>query len=212
MKSEMFSAIASAFAACFSATAAWLMWSIQRKNTLNSIRPEIVLEGWQLIQDGEFIDTGEIKIQLIRNIGVGAAKDVLAELKYSGHNAPFDAGLFSFDYKSILSAGGSFEPFAEGKFTWKYVSNDNIKMVPLDLVIYCSDFNSNRYKTHYLLVACKGDDQLFGAEQLAPGLYLTQRHVTVKSQTYFWWLRQIPNIIKLINYLKSIKFFSNKRV
>jgi hypothetical protein len=211
MKPEILTAIASAIAACFSATAAWLMWSLQRKNTLNLIRPEIVLEGWQFVQDGDFLDSGKITIQIIRNIGPGTAMHVFAELKYAGHNEPFDASMI-YDFIQIIPPSGKVEPFSECSFTWKYVKNDNVKSVPLRLNIYCFDINSNRYTTHYLLTAYKGDHLFFGDEELAPGLYLSERYVTIKSQIIYWWLRQIPSILKFFNYLKSIKIIPNKRV
>ena len=64
----------SAFAATLSAVSAFLMWRIQRRASLESARPEIVLDLWgRHTEDGSEGRLDVITFQMIRNVGSGPA-------------------------------------------------------------------------------------------------------------------------------------------
>jgi hypothetical protein len=63
-------AIWSAVAASFAALAAFLSFLTQRRNLLESVRPEIVLDGWTRISPG-------LRFTSIRNVGRGSALHIV---------------------------------------------------------------------------------------------------------------------------------------
>src|SRR5258705_11658498 len=70
----MSAAFWSAVAAIFSALAAVIVMFIQRRNQLESVRPEIVLVGWGRFSRGHGDAAHEgITIESIKNVGRGAA-------------------------------------------------------------------------------------------------------------------------------------------
>jgi hypothetical protein len=71
------SATWSAVAASFSALSSFLIMRIQRRNLLESVRPELVLTGWDRRAEGQGDTAHEvITFQTIKNVGRGAALNV----------------------------------------------------------------------------------------------------------------------------------------
>ena len=71
-------AIWSAVAASFAALSSFLMMLIQRRNLMESVRPEMVLTGWSRREEGQGDAAHEvIAIQMIKNVGRGPALNIM---------------------------------------------------------------------------------------------------------------------------------------
>jgi hypothetical protein len=80
----------SAFAATFSAIAAWLSYRTNIKNSKEGVRPDIILEGWEYNPTRDTADSnlGEIKIGSIRNVGKGPALQItIAAIDFDAINS-----------------------------------------------------------------------------------------------------------------------------
>jgi hypothetical protein len=83
----------SAVAATFSALSSWLIWRTQRRNLLESVRPEIMLDQWVRRSLGEAEHKHEQLIfSELKNIGRGSALHLYVRVTRSPYLAYCGAG------------------------------------------------------------------------------------------------------------------------
>lgn len=159
-----------AIAALFSAIAAWLSWNQQRKNALESIRPNIVPGGWSFSK-GE--DTGKFTIRRISNFGSGPALNIRSLIQVKGKKVGEGAAL-PHDPIPFLPAGSDTPVNWKGYIYWEYglKFGDSEVLMPLDLKIFFLDIHANSYEVNYYLTAFKEPGIAGGIHELSPGLYL----------------------------------------
>ncbi len=184
MNTEIYTTIVASIAACFSALASWLIWSQQKRVALDSIRPDLILDGWTFVDKNNMV--GEIQVNSLRNVGRGPALSIRAflNIRQGWHihepDAPFSAYMIQ-EPLHILPSGEKIGIDSKGMFSWKYRAGD-LWVIGLDLKLLYWDIQSNRYETIYYLIAIKDNTSMGGAQLLAPGLYLASRSTRIKGR------------------------------
>jgi hypothetical protein len=163
----------SAVAASFSALSSFLIWRIQRRNLLESVRPELKLTGWARTAVGQGDTAPEvITFQTIKNVGRGNALNVdVSALDVVGGKA-LTYALTSVRVPIIESHE---QTAANGTILvyWNNVEPDqqDDKHLLIRIRIVCSDSQSMIHRTRYDLFARRAQNSLIACAQIiAPGL------------------------------------------
>jgi hypothetical protein len=180
----------SAVAASFSALSSFLIMRIQRRNLLESVRPELILTGWDRRAEGQGDTAHEvITFQAIRNVGRGAALNVgVWASDVVGGKAP----TYFVPTIRIPIIASNEETAANGTILvyWKNVEPDqqNHKYLFIRIKIFCSDCRSMLHETRYDLFAEGAQNSLmFGAQIIAPGVALAARRTITRPL----WLHKL---------------------
>lgn len=212
-------AVWAAIAATCSAIAAVTMVVIQRRNLLESVRPELILEGWSRREEGAGDGWHEvIAFDAIRNVGRGAALHV----RIFGELSDPPTALVPTFFNSILPAGETVPIAGHISVWWKNVvasADDRVKYLDLPITLWASDTRDMRHQTRYHLLVIGGGPDLIprsgqpsygggglilGLSYVAPGVALVQRHHT---STPGWRLRLGSRgrrtTVNILNRLKS---------
>jgi len=171
----------SAIAATCAAVSSFLIFLVQRRNLLESVRPEIVLIGWSRYKRGNGDAAHEvIAFQTIKNVGRGPALGVYINLKGFGPERP--TAVLSTKRLPILAAGESEESAGEIILWWKNVKeNPQGKYLPLNIQIYCWDSRNMRHETLYHMLAIELGDRSAIADEIAPGVGLSLRKTVTRA-------------------------------
>lgn len=178
MSIELSPAFWSAVAATFAALSSLLNVRIQRRNFLESVRPELVLEEWSRNPNKTDPDKETIHFRKIRNVGRGAALHVFigADGKSGAAQVAFmhQVGLPIIAPNDGAAVNGSIRIF------WKDVvpNRDGQKFVTLHISMHCIDSHGLRHEIHYRLGAIERRDDAAVANAIAPGLMLVHRRTT----------------------------------
>lgn len=191
-ETAMTPAIWSAVAASLSALAAWFSFLLNRRNAVDSTRPDLVLEGWGL----EVTETpgqhpkGTLHIDATKNLGRGPARHVWIEvinpekqgvICRTRYNKP--TSLHPSESKQI-ACSTEFE-WKDGKCITIEEKNSICYFYVLELVLHYWDTRNYKHELTYLLrlTHCTGPYSLkgfFGDEVLAEGVGLTDRRLKVR--------------------------------
>jgi heme exporter protein D len=176
MSEATIAAFWSAVAASFSALAAVAAILIQRRNLLDSVRPELVLTGWarQARVDGDSA-RDIVTVRSIKNVGRGPALHVNINGSHFDGNRP--VALMSTIRMPILAPNEEMAIEGEIVLWWKNVApeSDGPKMLPVNIRIYSWDSRNMRHETRYSLAAFELQKNHFVADGVAPGLMLMTR-------------------------------------
>ena len=199
----------SAVAASFAAIASFLIFLNQRRNLLESVRPELVLTGWTRggryparDKDGPEI----ITFETIKNVGRGSALHVIINCGHIVDNKP--TAVLSTTRLSILAPNEDKQMNGEISVHWKNVPSKTHghKSLPITIEILCWDSRSMRHQTFYKLYAVELTPSVAISDPIARGLALTSRTTIVRP---VWQL-------KLLRRVKRIpgvgKLFSNREI
>ena len=177
-----YAALWSAVAATFAATSAFLTWRVQRRNLLESMRPELVLTGWDRRSRGQGDAQHEVvAFQKIKNVGRGAALHVVLNCHHELDNRP-TAGMSTTRF-AIVAPGEELQVEGDIIVWWKNVpERDGAKYLPMSITGMCWDAGGMRHETKYSLMATPlGPAAWTGGDALAPGLIFTTRRTTTRS-------------------------------
>jgi hypothetical protein len=181
-------AIWSAIAATCSAISSALIWSVQRRNFFESVRPELVLLGWSRTAVGEGESAHEvIGFKIIKNVGRGVALDIPLNAHHEVNNRP--TAVLGTTLLSILAPNEQHEVNGDISVWWKNVEPDahGGKVLPIRIVIYCWDSRGIRHETQYNLIASEFSQTVgISMGSIAPGVMLGQRKTII---TGVWVLR-----------------------
>ncbi len=179
-----------ALAAIGSATAAWLSWRVQRRNYLDSIRPEIHLDGWKFNPDVENGNRGRIGLENIENFGRGPASPILMNVVQPGLGRRFSASM-STNAIHLLRPNEKKEIKSQVRIFWdKTMNTPRIMFIRLQVITW--DRDRNRHTTTYDLTAFEDVGTVMaGAEELAPGLYTLPRGYKFQSATALRWEKRL---------------------
>ena len=205
--SDSASAIWSAIAATFSAIAALLLLRFEKKNLLDSSRPEIILSGWERGQDPKNPNIDVLTFSNVQNAGKGSALHVHIDAFKEHNNKP--QYLLHSRTIPILPVGGE-NPY-NGKIL---IFWDNVEIkdktaeyihIEISILSWCT--NNYRHKTTYYLMATRlvtSTDKIVmaGVDEIVPGIALSRR--ITKSEPV-WRLRLMSKLKKLPFINKIIK-------
>jgi hypothetical protein len=187
-------AIWSAVAASFAALSSFLIMLIQRRNLLESARPELVLVGW----NRKTISSGDsafdvISVQSIRNVGRGPALNVVVNASPKNCHTDRPTASLSTRNLPILAANESEEINGEIFLWWENVDADahGRKHLGVGIDIICWDSRGMRHQTFYGLFAHKHPENVYAPDAAAPGVIVGAR--TTKT-TPVWWLKVLGRI------------------
>ena len=187
-----------AIAAGLSAVSALMMLKVQRRSFLESIKPELVIEGWAR-QAVTVAGQEVLSFNVIRNIGKGPAHRVfVSSFMKTADDRP--VCIMSSMWVPIIPAGESHEAFGKIELFWKNVPLiEGFKYLSVDVTILAWDSYDNRYETVYPLFIAKADqDIVTGHDRIAPNVSLIHRKVsrrrvwTVKLQARLKRLTKMP--------------------
>jgi len=191
-------AIWSAVAALFAALSSFLIMLIQRRNLLESARPELVLTGWSRKPRGQ--DAGEhevISFQTIKNVGRGAALHVILDSHQQAAERP--TAILSTTRLAILASNEASEVNGEILIWWKNVAADHkgFKHLPITVTALCWDSRGMRHETRYSLLAVELGGNVGVADAIAPGVMLGSRTTTTRPV----WLLKLSSQLRRVPLL-----------
>lgn len=177
-----------ALAAGFSAVSALMMLKVQRLGFLESIKPELVIEGWDRKARSVEHDHEVLTFDLIRNVGNGPAHRVFVTsyVKMKDGGGPF--AIMHSMWVPIIPAGESHDDLGRIELFWKNVPLiEGDKTLSVNVTILAWDSYGNRYETVYPLFIRKADqDTITGSDRIAPNVSLIHRKV---SRRRVWTLQ-----------------------
>ena len=188
-------AIWSAVAATFAALLSFLIFWTQRRNFLESIRPELVLTDWNRRVEGEGDAAHDrISFQTIRNVGRGTALHIHLSAVRMNEKRP--TAILSTLRLSILPADEASEINGEIVVWWKNVdpAAQGPKHLSITVVIFCWDSGGMRHETRYKLFALESLENAAVTDAIAPGVMLHSRTTTTRP---VWLLKLLTRAGRL---------------
>lgn len=168
----------SAVAASFAALSSFLIFLIQRRNLLESVRPELILAEWTRTSENQ-VDV--IGFQALSNVGRGAALHLNVHAYEARDNTP--VAVMSNVRRPILAVNESAN--VEGRIIvwWKNVeARDGSKLLNITIQIFCLDSRGMRHETKYSLLARElSSPVVFADDEIAPGVVLATRTTTTRA-------------------------------
>jgi hypothetical protein len=179
----------SAVAASFAAISSLMIMLIQRRNLLESVRPELVLTGWDRESRGQGDSARDvITVKTIKNVGRGPALHVHMSCFNNAEGRPTAMG--STVHDPIIAAGESRDLNGAINLWWKNVNldTDANKYQGIDVKVFCWDTRGIRHEVRYGLLAIKNvlPQDVGDPSAVAPGVMLGTR--TTLSRPV-WWLK-----------------------
>jgi hypothetical protein len=198
-------AVWSAVAATFAALSSFLIMLIQRRNLLESVRPELVLMGWGRREEGSECEA--ITFNTIRNIGRGAAIQVV--LWSDSYQSDELKALVSCDRIPILGPDDTVKLDGNVLVFWKLANEEQgVKRIPIVINMDCWDTRGMRHETQYTLMATRPTTiPCVGGDEVAPGVTWLSRTTSTRA---VWLLKMQSRAIivwtqskKLLNRLRD---------
>jgi hypothetical protein len=201
---NMSPALWSAVAATCSALTAFFVMRIQRRNFLESVRPQIVLEGWNRTNHGE---PDKLSFNAVRNVGKGVALHIYMNAgattkgtidKPSG---ALRAAMGTTRYPVLASTDRAALECTISLF-WENAekTNGGSQVIPVTIQIFCWDTADRRHETRYELLVFERVRQHQVTSDVAPGVTFGTRRVTHRSvrglrmakrvKRPFWWIQR----------------------
>lgn len=193
MELTVISTALSAFAASCSALSAVAMWRIQRRNQMESARPELVVLGWKFQKYPDRLNgDSSILFSSIRNVGRGYALNV--NINGKPHSLDADwlgaplGSTNSTEEVSLIPPGESHEIAGDLNFVW-FPVDEREKRGTISLVLDYWDTLGLHYETTYTFYTFP-EEVPYSGQVVAPGVALTSRtterktpeHLTLKAR------------------------------
>lgn len=199
---ELSPAFFSAVAALFSATTAGLTLWLNRMNSMESSRLELILSDWVRGEKNEH-GLERIEIKKIENVGRGAALNLWTE---NGVIPEKPTALTAMDMVAVVKPGGDVPARMLLTVYWQNVQGEmnvglNGRTLVTTLRVLCFDVKGNRYEYAYTLIIDEVAQNLEGVwgtlPYAAPGVRTT-RYVHPTSHEFLW-------VLGKIGWLKSLR-------
>jgi hypothetical protein len=146
-----------------SAVLSFLVFRVQRRNLLESVRPEIVLTGWGRRAEGPL---EVVTVRSIRNVGRGTALRMLVQGGTEAMPGPLRA-------IPILAANETYELNLEVVLWWRDALDG--RTLPLVVRVSCWDSRSICHETEYRLVVHHSSSNVLFADEIAPRVSFSGR-------------------------------------
>lgn len=203
---SIFPAICSAIAAICSAAAALTLMVIHLRNREDSVKPEIVLDGWSFQEREGMPGWGSIRIAKIHNEGKGPALHISGQLNPAGEKKapPEFPPLFHADTIAILPSGKETAVNWEALFHWESIAIDppELSTALLALTVFMYDIHGRLHELIYEMLATKDRRPVAGVMTLAPRLFLSRRYPEITSG---WQLRVRGHKGKIANAVARLR-------
>jgi hypothetical protein len=177
----------SAIAASCAALSSFLTMLIQRRNLLESVRPELVIPVW----DRREAENGDLAYEVvsfptIKNVGRGVALHIHLQASHRVDNRP--TVVLQSIRLPILAANEEIPVDGKIILWWENVEpNDRgFKHLSINLSIFCVDARGMRHETRYDLLVVELGPSVGVTDEIAPGVMLASRTTITRSMR---WLR-----------------------
>jgi hypothetical protein len=192
---ETAAALWSAVAATFAALSSLLIMLIQRRSLLESVRPELVLTGWNRAERGE--GNGALDIitfETIRNVGRGAALHIELASMHMLNGQP--TVVLANKRIPILAPEESSDVKGEVLMWWQNVSSDKDGHKALDITIRisCWDSRGRKHRTEYSFLTVERKSGVGVMDEIAPGVGLLRRTTTTRTVWSLKLRRQLARL------------------
>jgi hypothetical protein len=168
---------------------------IHRRNLFESVRPELVLIGWErrrsIDPSSEVISYSTpasevISFRTIKNVGRGIAFHIHVTALYKALFDPNYPSSFGLSTVRLPVLGPNETTDLDGRIevSWgdvKQPSDAETKAVGVTISIFCFDTRGARHETEYTLVCIEKPPEGDETEVIAPGVVLTGRKTTARS-------------------------------
>jgi hypothetical protein len=173
-------AMCSAAAASFSAFSAFLVMRIHRRNYLESVSPQIVLEGWSReAEPHSYPGTEVVKFTSVKNIGRGVALHLIVN---TANVAEGDFPLATMSTLRLPALGtNDIASVDDGSIVlwWANAKQTTAgsKFIPIEITIYCWDTGDRRHETQYHLMVYELSQPHVMTNAIAPGVMSARRTI-----------------------------------
>ena len=193
-----YTAVWSAVAASFSALSAFLVMLIQRRNLMESVRPELILLDWTREKSGGTASIHEIiTFRKIRNVGRGAAFNVSITETQTLKEGDTPNVIIPGFRTAVIAPNESLDVAVMVGVAWKNIKSKGSvpthKSTFINIKISFTDARDVRHFTEYTAFAASPPEAMGGLTDgdLAPGLTWLSRHTIRKP---IWRLKTVENI------------------
>jgi hypothetical protein len=187
----------SAVAASFAALSSFLVMLIQRRNLLESARPELILLGWNRgktsISDSMF---DVITVKSIQNVGKGPSINIIMNTSDINQGKEKLEASLSTQYIPILAAGAIEDINGEIMLYWENLDADpqGRRHMSIEIEIICWDSRGIRHQTYYGLIVGEHPNSIHMSYPAAPGVMVAGRRTRTTS---VWWLKILSKLNRL---------------
>lgn len=197
----------SAIAATFSAVSAVIVMRIQRRNYLESVRPELVISAWSAHNDSHGATGPSIfRLEVIRNVGRGPAFQVCA-FDVTGKKGRSLGGLaFADEMVPVLASGESHATKWEIYLDWRRANtfNETMQTMGVEMELVCWDREPSRHRTKYSFFLQR--QRLEGRDDQWTPIDVRLGFRTTTSEKV-WWLK----FTRTPKWLQSLRAKLSKR-
>ncbi len=176
------SAVWAAIAASFAALSSFLIMLIQKQALLESVRPELVLTGWNRQRQGNAESQHDVITFLkVKNVGRGVAFHVnVFSLTRMVQNKP--TAVMSNIRLPLIAPTEEAEVEGRILVRWKNIDGGDkgFKHLPIDITILCWDSRGRRHETKYGILAMEPYGQTLVSDEMAPGVMFGTRRTTIR--------------------------------
>ncbi|HTO47023.1 MAG TPA: hypothetical protein VML91_05240 [Burkholderiales bacterium] len=176
----------SAVAAWFALLSSVMVLLAQRRNLLESVRPELVLVDWTRFASGQGAAGYEvIAFKSIKNVGRGVAFDVRVDCSHEVRHR--SAVVSESKVVPLLAVNEASNVNGEIVVWWNNVAGtQEVKSLAITLTITCLDSRGLRHVTRYGLSSIgpklpPGTKTVGAAHQIAPGVALVHRSTATRA-------------------------------
>jgi hypothetical protein len=187
----------SAIAATFAGLSSFLIMLIQRRNLLESVRPEIVLVGWGRRASGEGESAHEVlSFKTVKNVGRGVALHVMMISSKIADNRPVT--MLSNMRVPVIAVNETIDLNGEIIVWWKNVkpAPDGHRFLPITITIFCWDSRNMRHETTYSLLMVESSERVAVSDAIAPGVSFGHRTTTTRP---VWFLQLKEKLGRLVS-------------
>ena len=202
-----YTAVWSAVAASFSALSAFLVMLIQRRNLVETVRPELIPLDWTRFEQGEGESRHEIiAFRKIRNVGRGAAFNVHISTKQTLKEGDFPTVLMPGFRTAVIAPNESIDVDGRVVVWWKNIKikedGPPHKYAFITMTISFTDARDVRHFTDYSAFAVYPAEAMVGLNDgdLAPGLSWLSRQTERKPA---WRLKIMGKIRQIGNAFRN---------
>ncbi len=160
-----------AIAAGFSALASFLIWRIQRSNLLESVRPELVLLGWNRVPAKGPGAHDTVSFQAIKNVGRGTAFNIYLHAFHEESGKP--TAVMSTKRLPLLAVNEQTNLNVNDGQIVIWFQNTASSTVSVVLHVSSWDSRGNEYDTRYNLVMFDSSHTLL-SDAIAPGVFASR--------------------------------------
>jgi len=170
--------VVSVFVAVLAAVSAFLTMRAHQRNLFESIRPELMLDGWSVSLNGEH--PVSLEFATIRNVGRGVA------FRPRVHSADPKRSSFEYVVKSetypVIGPGESMGVDAHVTFYWGNVApRENLMTLEFQVALTYWDRDGRRYRTTYEFVATDPASGVLKSG-IGPGVMFLARETATRSK------------------------------